>query len=166
MKPVFIIAIAVVCSVVAVLGVLVGLEQIATMQAQQAYDKRQKIIAEENKSEYNKSQLLEHFNKMYQHGAYYCGLIPFVDGINCFNQHLRWYTADVTFFELEEYEWKKQGTDMRNSFDYGLDRSQMFDIGSERWKKEVNQTIDNVNNEQSLVEDIVSINLSIFKKLT
>ncbi|MDC4230070.1 MAG: hypothetical protein M8317_02910 [Nitrosopumilus sp.] len=38
LKPVFIIAIAVACSVVAVLGVLVGLEQIATIQAQQAYD--------------------------------------------------------------------------------------------------------------------------------
>ena len=37
MKPVVIIALAVVCSVVAVLGVLVGLDQIATMQAKQAY---------------------------------------------------------------------------------------------------------------------------------
>ena len=55
---------------------------------------------------------------------------------------------------------------MRNSFDYGLDRSQMFDIGSERWKKEVNQTIDNINNEQSLVEDIISVNLPTFEKLT
>jgi pyruvate/2-oxoacid:ferredoxin oxidoreductase beta subunit len=44
LKPVFIIAIAVVCSVVAVLGVLVGLEQIATMQAQQAYDEYQKSV--------------------------------------------------------------------------------------------------------------------------
>ena len=41
MKPIVIIAIAVVCSVVAVLGVLVGLDQIATMQAQQAYDEYQ-----------------------------------------------------------------------------------------------------------------------------
>ena len=41
MKPVVIIAIAVVCSVAAVLGVLVVLDQIATNQAQQAYDKYQ-----------------------------------------------------------------------------------------------------------------------------
>ena len=44
LKPVFIIVIAVVCSVVAVLGVLVGLDQIATMQAQQAYDEYQKSV--------------------------------------------------------------------------------------------------------------------------
>ena len=44
MKPVIIIAIAVVCSVVAVLGVLVGLDQIATMQAQQAYDEYQQDL--------------------------------------------------------------------------------------------------------------------------
>ena len=47
MKPVFIIAIAVVCSVVAVLGVLVVLEQVAIMQAQQAYDEYTKKIHEE-----------------------------------------------------------------------------------------------------------------------
>ena len=41
MKPVVIIAIAVVCSVAAVLGVLVVLDQIATNQAQQAYDEYQ-----------------------------------------------------------------------------------------------------------------------------
>jgi hypothetical protein len=41
MKPVFLIAIAVVCSVVTVLVVLVGLDQITTMQAQQDYDEYQ-----------------------------------------------------------------------------------------------------------------------------
>jgi hypothetical protein len=44
MKPVLIIAIAVVCSVVAVLGVLMGLQQIATMQAQQAYDEYEQQV--------------------------------------------------------------------------------------------------------------------------
>ena len=47
MKPVVIIAIAVVCSVAAVLGVLVVLEQVAIMQAQQAYDEYTKKIHEE-----------------------------------------------------------------------------------------------------------------------
>ncbi len=42
MKPVIIIAIAVVCSVVAVLGVLIGLQQISNYQAQVAYDELQK----------------------------------------------------------------------------------------------------------------------------
>ena len=45
MKPVVIIAIAVVCSVVAVLGVLVGLDQIATIQAQQDYDDYQRDLS-------------------------------------------------------------------------------------------------------------------------
>ena len=44
MKPVIIIVIAVVCSVVVVLGVLMGLQQIATMQAQQAYDEYQQDL--------------------------------------------------------------------------------------------------------------------------
>jgi hypothetical protein len=44
MKPVVIITIAVVCSVVAVLGVLVGLDQIATIQAQQAYDEYTEMV--------------------------------------------------------------------------------------------------------------------------
>jgi len=45
MKPVVIIAIAVVCSVVAVLGVLVGLYLIAAMQAQQDYDDYQRDLS-------------------------------------------------------------------------------------------------------------------------
>jgi Na+-transporting NADH:ubiquinone oxidoreductase subunit NqrC len=44
MKPVVIIAIAVVCSVVAILGVLVGLQQIETIQVQQSYDKYQQEL--------------------------------------------------------------------------------------------------------------------------
>ena len=44
MKPVIIIVIAVVCSVVVVLGVLMGLQPIATMQAQQAYDEYQQDL--------------------------------------------------------------------------------------------------------------------------
>jgi len=53
MKPVVIIAIAVVCSVVAVLGVLIGLQQIAIMQTQQAYDEyeRTKIILQDYEKE-------------------------------------------------------------------------------------------------------------------
>ena len=135
------------------------------MQAQQDYDEWQKIIAEENRLEYNQSQLLEHFNKMYQYRTYYCGLIGGVSSINCFNQHLTWIAVDITFFELGEYEIVKQGTAMRNSFDSGIDTANRFDF-SERWKKEVNQTIDNINNEQSLVEDIISVNLPTFEKLT
>jgi hypothetical protein len=61
LKPVFIIAIAVVCSVVAVLGVLVGLDQIATMQAQQAYDEyqiEQQAKHEEEQIKYNENREL------------------------------------------------------------------------------------------------------------
>ena len=45
MKPVVIIAIAVVCSVAAVLGVLVVLEQVTTNQAQQNYDEFQRDVS-------------------------------------------------------------------------------------------------------------------------
>jgi hypothetical protein len=69
MKPVVIIAIAVVCSVVAVLGVLVGLDQIATMQAQQAYDEYQieqqaNQIEEQIKYDENKQLCLTLFPDM------------------------------------------------------------------------------------------------------
>jgi len=66
MKPVIIIAIAVVCSVVAVLGVLVGLDQIATMQAQQALDQYRieqqvKQVQEQIKYDENKQLCLTLF---------------------------------------------------------------------------------------------------------
>ena len=57
MKPVVIIAIAVVCSVVAVLGVLVVLEQVAIMQAQQAYDEYQ--LQQEELEKINRSMCVE-----------------------------------------------------------------------------------------------------------
>jgi len=57
MKPVVIIAIAVVCSVAAVLGVLVVLDQIATMQAQQAYDEYQ--LQQEELEKINRSMCVE-----------------------------------------------------------------------------------------------------------
>jgi len=49
-KPVVIIAIAVACSVMAVFGVLIGLEQLATYQAQVAFEEYQRERAKEQQS--------------------------------------------------------------------------------------------------------------------
>jgi len=54
MKPVIIIAVAVVCSVIAVLVVLIGIQQISDNQAQVAFDEypaKEKAIQEETKEE-------------------------------------------------------------------------------------------------------------------
>ena len=80
MKPVIIIAIAVVCSVVAVLGVLVGLEQIATMQAQQAYDEFQieqqvKQMEEQIKYDENRELCLTLFPQ--NQGSDYLGCLSY-----------------------------------------------------------------------------------------
>ncbi len=63
MKPVIIIAIAVVCSVVAVLGVLVGLEQIATIQKQQAYDEYEQELKIQEKIERDYLDFLDSKNR-------------------------------------------------------------------------------------------------------
>jgi hypothetical protein len=63
MKPVVIIAIAVVCSVVAVLVVLVGLEQIVTMQAQQAYDEYEQELKIQEKIEQDYLDFLDSKNR-------------------------------------------------------------------------------------------------------
>ena len=80
MKPVIIIVIAVVCSVVVVLGVLMGLQQIATMQAQQAYDEYQieqqvKQMEEQIKYDENKELCLTLFPQ--NQGSDYLGCLSY-----------------------------------------------------------------------------------------
>ena len=70
LKPVVIIAIAVVCSVIAVLGVLIGIQQVTTMQAQQAYDQYEQQV---------KSQQMEIVNS-YNQEITRCNTV-FVDNI-------------------------------------------------------------------------------------
>ena len=63
MKPVFIIGLAVVCSVAAVLGVLVVLDQVATNQAQQAYDEYEQELKIQEKIEQNYLDFLDSKNR-------------------------------------------------------------------------------------------------------
>jgi len=63
MKPVIIIAIAVVCSIVAVFGVLAVLQGIATIQAQQAYDEYEKELTIQQALEEQSMELASSVNR-------------------------------------------------------------------------------------------------------